>query len=100
MEQAEKHKIYDLLNTTFKDIALCLGGIFLTHKAKDKLIWEITDSIEDIYYESMDKLESILGAGIMFDLESHKNDLHPHPAIEKLLKTINFKPQKKNASRS
>ncbi|KPK42930.1 MAG: hypothetical protein AMJ78_00795 [Omnitrophica WOR_2 bacterium SM23_29] len=92
MRRSQEHQIYELLNNTFKDIALCLGGIFLTHKTDDKLIWEIASSIEDIYYKSMDRLETILGSGIIFDLKDDKKSLHPHPAIEDLLKTINFKP--------
>jgi hypothetical protein len=91
----KEHKIYELFNDTFKDIALCLGGIFLTHKAKDKLIWEIANSIEDIYYKAMGRLEDTLGSGIMFDLETHRKDLHPHPAIEGLLRVINFRPAKR-----
>ena len=100
MRKSQAHQIYELLNNTFKDIALCLGGIFLTHKSDDKLIWEIANSIEDIYYKSMDRLETILGAGIIFDLKEDKKNLHPHPAIEGLLRTINFKPGVKNGNRS
>ncbi|MEW6008237.1 MAG: hypothetical protein AB1629_01195 [Candidatus Omnitrophota bacterium] len=92
MRSSKEYQIYELVNDTFKDIALCLGGIFLTRKADNKLIWEIANSIEDIYYKSMDRLETILGAGIIFDLKDDKKNLHPHPAIEGLLRTINFKP--------
>jgi hypothetical protein len=95
VKMQKEHKIYELFNDTFKDIALCLGGIFLTHKAKDKLIWEIANSIEDIYYKAMGRLEDTLGSGIMFDLEGGKKDIHPHPAIEGLLKIINFRPARR-----
>ncbi|MCM8782215.1 MAG: hypothetical protein NC828_04125 [Candidatus Omnitrophica bacterium] len=99
MRKSQAHQIYELLNNTFKDITLCLGGIFLTQKVNDKLIWEITNSIEDIYYRSIDRLESILGSGVIFDLDEPK-DLHPHPAIEGLLRVLNFKPAKQNENRS
>jgi hypothetical protein len=98
MRKSKEIKLYELLNDTFRDISLCLGGIFLTHKADDKLIWEIANSIEDIYYKQMDRLESILGSGVIFDIEADKKDLHPHPAIEGLLKTLKFKPGARNAS--
>lgn len=100
MHKLAHEEIYELLNSAFKDIALCLGGIFLTYKTKDKVIWEIANSIEDIYYKTMAKLEDALGIGITFDLGDDKKDVHPHPAIENLLKTINFKPAGKNANRS
>lgn len=92
MRKSKEYQLYELLNNTFRDISLCLGGIFLTHKTDDKLIWEIANSIEDIYYKHMDRLETILGSGVIFDLEEDKRKLHPHPAIEGLLRTINFKP--------
>lgn len=92
MRKSKEYQLYELLNNTFRDISLCLGGIFLTHKTDDKLIWEIANSIEDIYYKQMDRLETILGSGVIFDLEEDKRKLHPHPAIEGLLRTINFKP--------
>jgi len=94
MEKSKEQKIYALLNDTFKEIALCLGGIFLTYKTDDKLIWEIANSLEDIYYRSADRLESILGSGVIFDLNDPK-DLHPHPAIEGLLRILIFKPATK-----
>lgn len=96
MKKSKEHEIYDLLNSTFKDIALCLGGIFLTHEAKDRLIWDIANSVEDIYYKAVDKLEALLGSGVMFSMEKEKKDLHPHPAVENLLRNINFIPRKKD----
>jgi hypothetical protein len=95
MKAEKDHEIYELVNDTFKDITLCLGGIFLTHKVKDKIIWEIANSIEDIYYKTMGKLEDTLGSGIMFDSRNETKKLHPHPAIEGLLKVINFRPLKR-----
>jgi hypothetical protein len=44
----------------------------------------------------MGRLEDTLGSGIIFDIESNKKDLHPHPAIENLLKTLHLKPGKMN----
>ena len=90
MSKEKDHQIYELVNDTFKDITLCLGGIFLTHKVKDKVIWEIANSIEDIYYKTMGKLEDTLGSGIMFYPEDEVKKLHPHPAIEGLLRNFNL----------
>lgn len=92
MQKSKEEQVYELFNETFRDISLCLGGIFLTYKASDKLIWEISNSVEDIYYRTMDKLEGITGAGVVFDISEQRNQAHPHPAIENLLKVINFKP--------
>lgn len=95
MKAEKDQEIYEVFNDTFKDITLCLGGIFLTHKVKDKVVWEIANSIEDIYYKTMGRLEDTLGSGIIFDLHEEVKKLHPHPAIEGLLKVINFRPLKR-----
>lgn len=92
MKKSKEQKVYELLNDTFTDIALCLGGIFLAHKVDDKIIWEIVNSVEDIYYKSMARLETVTGAGVIVDLNGGSKNLHPHPAIEGLLKTVVFKP--------
>lgn len=92
MRKSKELELYELFNNTFIDITLCLGGIFITHKINDKIIWEITNSLEDIYYKSMDRLEAITGSGVIFDLSDNNKNLHPHPAVEGLLKTIKFKP--------
>lgn len=91
MKKSKEYRTYDLFNETFKDIALCLGGIFLVHKTKDRLIWEITNSLEDIYYRSLTKLGDIYGTDFIFDRFEDKDILHPHPAIEGLLKLLNLK---------
>ena len=90
----KEHELYELINSAFKDIALCLGGIFLTHKAKDRLIWDTANSVEDIYYKTIARLEESLGSGIIFDIKDDIKGLHPHAAIENLLNAINFKPAK------
>ena len=95
MSKVKDHQMYELVNDTFKDITLCLGGIFLTHKVKDKLIWEIANSIEDIYYKTMGKLEDTLGSGIIFYPQEDSKELHSPPAIENLLRTLNFKPARR-----
>jgi len=95
MSKVKDHQMYELVNDTFKDITLCLGGIFITHKVREKVIWEIANSIEDIYYKTMGKLEDILDSGIMFYPEEKPDALHPHPAIENLLRTLNFKPARR-----
>lgn len=97
MKNSKEAKLYEMLNSTFTDIALCLGGIFLIHKTDEKLIWEIVNSIENIYYQSAGRLETILGSGVIFDLKEDNKKPHPHPAIEGLLRTLKFKPGARNA---
>lgn len=97
MRQSKEKQLYDMVNGSFRDIALCLGGIFVTNKADDKLIWEIVNSIEDIYYRTVDRLETLTGYGVIFDIDSEKNDAYPHPAIEALLRVFQFKPGVRNA---
>jgi hypothetical protein len=53
MRSNQEEKMYELVNRAFKEIALCLGGIFLTYKTSDKVIQQIANSIEDIYYQTM-----------------------------------------------
>jgi len=92
MRSDQEEKMYELVNTAFKEIALCLGGIFITYKTSDKVIHQIANSIEDIYYKTMGALEQTLGRGVFFDTRKRESRPHPHPAIESLLNALNFKP--------
>ncbi len=94
MEKPENHQIYKLINDTFKDISLCLGGIFLTHSVEDKLVWVIANAVEELYYKSLARLEVLTGLKVVFDSRIDKKDLQPHPAIEGLLEAILLKPEK------
>lgn len=91
MKKSKEYRTYDLFNETFKDIALCLGGIFLIHKTKDRVIWEIANSLEDIYYRSMAELGEIYKTDFIFNHYEDKDILRPHPTIEGLLRVLNLK---------
>lgn len=92
MQKTDEAKLYELINSTFKDMALNLGEIARTHTVDDKIITLIANSIEDIYYKAIDKLELLSGTRVIFNSEEYVRSLHPHPAIDSLLKAIGFKP--------
>lgn len=92
MQKEKTLQMYEIINNTFKDMAFCLGTIAATHKVDDNLIRGLANSIEDIYYKTVDSLESSLGCRVVFDSEEYVRQLHPNPAVDGLLKAIQFKP--------
>ena len=95
MTNARDEKLYELMNKTFKDLTLCMGGLVITHRVRDEIVCDIADAIANIYFRTMGRLEDILGMGLVFDHDYNFDEVHPHPEIEQLLKIINFKPVRK-----
>ena len=97
MERDEK--LYALVNQTFRDLTLCMGGIVTTHHVRDEIVWDISDGIANIYFRTMGRLEEILGMGLVFDHMYNFDEVHPHPEIEQLLTLINFIPVRKESKK-
>lgn len=83
MKPQNNQKIYKFLNGVFKDLTLCLGGIFLLNQTEDKLIWTIAESLEEIYENSLKALKRLNPESPV--KKKLTKDLNPHPAIEKFL---------------
>ena len=92
MRKKEITQIYKIINKTFKDIALTFAGIALENNLKDGVITDFANCLEDIYYEVLTQLEKITKKTSYFEFTAEKI-LHPHPAIEELLKIFNLKPE-------
>ncbi|MBW2045609.1 MAG: hypothetical protein JRI96_12120 [Deltaproteobacteria bacterium] len=89
MREKEVQEIYKIFNKTFRDIALTFGGIALENNIKDQIITDFANSLEDVYYEALQGLEKLTKKTSFFDPMISK-PLHPHPAIEELLKIFNL----------
>ena len=79
-----KNRVHKLITLSFRDLILCLGGIFVIHQLDEDLIHLITIGVEEIYEESLEKLKRLR----LQDKgkETKKNDqLKPHPEVERLL---------------
>lgn len=68
----------------FREIVLCLGGIFATQEVDDAVIWHVTKSLDHIYQRTRARLLERDSIG--------ENDaprrMEPHPAVEDLLTRI------------
>jgi hypothetical protein len=69
----------------FREIVLCLGGIFATQECDDTLVWQITKSLDRIYRRNR---ERILQREVSGDAEVPQRRVEPHPAVEDLLSRI------------
>ena len=80
--QAEKVKPLDQF---FREVVLCLGGIFHTAECSEDLIWQITKSLDHIYRRNRERL---LERPVEPDATVRRRPLEPHPAVEDVLVRI------------
>ena len=69
----------------FREIVLCLGGIFAIHEVDDALVWRVTKSLEHLYHRSRERLGQRPGKPAR---DPFSRRLTPHPAVEDLLARI------------
>lgn len=69
----------------FREIVLCLGGIFAVQEVDDALIWQVTKSLDRIYQRTRARLLEREGSS---DQDVPRRRVEPHPAIEDLLSRI------------
>ena len=92
MKKKEIIQIYQILNKTFRDITLTFAGIALENNFKDEIITDFSNCLEDIYYQTLNKIEKLTKKTSYFEFNT-KEYLHPHPAIRELLKIFDLKPE-------
>jgi len=92
-KKSEEIQAYELINSIFRRITFSLADLSKRYKVSEYFIKEMANSIEDIYYSVIDKLEARFKTGVMYDLENYEQFSHSDPAIDGLLKAINFKPR-------
>jgi len=68
MRKKEITQIYQIINKTFKDIALTFAGIALENNFKDELIADFANCLEDIYFKlsEMIIIPKIYPSGVFF----------------------------------
>lgn len=69
----------------FREIVLCLGGIFAAQEVDDALIWQVTKSLDRIYQRTRARVLERDGTG---DNDVPQRRAEPHPAVEDLLTRI------------
>jgi hypothetical protein len=69
----------------FREIVLCLGGIFAAQEVDDALVWQVTKSLDRIYQRNRARLLERQSSG---DPDVPQRRVEPHPAIEDLLTRI------------
>lgn len=69
----------------FREIVLCLGGIFASHDCDDTLVRQITKSLDHIYRRNRERMLSRETEG---DGDTNQRRMEPHPAVEDVLSRI------------
>jgi hypothetical protein len=69
----------------FREIVLCLGGIFAAQEVDDALVWQVTKSLDRIYQRNRARLLERQSSG---DPDVPQRRVEPHPAVEDLLTRI------------
>lgn len=69
----------------FREIVLCLGGIFASQECDDALVWQVTKSLDRIYQRSRARALKRDHSG---DADVPQRRVEPHPAVEDLLSRI------------
>ena len=69
----------------FRELILCLGGIFAVQEVDDTLVWQVTKSFDVIYQRSRARILQREGPG---EKGMPRRRAGPHPAVEDLLTRI------------
>jgi hypothetical protein len=82
---SDPHTAVDENDRFFREIVLCLGGIFAAHDCDDILIRQVTKSLGHIYDRSRARRAS---HGSQAEGDAPSRRPVPHPAVEELLSRI------------
>lgn len=80
-----EHAVRELMDRTFEEIALVLGGAFAVHSIQDEAVWQIMKSLDAIHDKAVAKLA---GPAPRDHAEPGQPTLTPHPAVEALLRKL------------
>ena len=86
-EAMEKEKFNKILNEVFRNLMLCFNGIFLTNKIDNSMVWLITKTVEEVYFDAYRKVEK-LDVTSLKERKDETDLTRTHPAIMKLLKIL------------
>ena len=81
----QSEDLRELLDSTFEELALVLGGAFAMHRINEEAIWQIMKSMDELHSKTVARLEGLE------QKESRKPDrssFQPHPAVEALLQKL------------
>lgn len=79
-----------LLDATFEEIALVLGGIFAVHDVQDEAVWQIMKHLDVAHGNALGKLEGLDPAARRPTYPKH--EYTHHPAVEALLLKLRRRP--------
>ena len=69
----------------FREIVLCLGGIFAARDCEDALVWQVTKSLDRLYQRNRARLLERESGG---ENDLPQRRVEPHAAVEDLLSRI------------
>jgi hypothetical protein len=85
MTKAKGFTALQIIDDTFHDLALCLGGIFLVHQVQDRVVWSVMKGLDDLYVSARERAEQ---ASPTEPIVRQTRDMTPHPAVEGFLQKI------------
>lgn len=75
----------DLLDTTFEELVLVLGGAFAVHRFSEDAIWQIMKSVETVHAKAVARID---GLGPKEAGAAGTGRFQPHPAVHALLQKL------------
>ena len=81
----DRNGFQNVLAEAFKNLTLCLGGIFLVHPVRDELVWIIMKSMEEVYRDACRKTNKLEERP---KEQKIRKEARPHPAVEKFLNML------------
>lgn len=85
MPDKEKANLEETVKETFREIVLCLGGIFAVHEVEDDMVWQVAKSLDIIFKKGFSRIRQEAGNA---EKEIPRRKYEPHPAIEQLLHNL------------
>lgn len=75
----------ELLDNTFEELVLIMGGAFAVHQFSDEAVWQIMKSLDELHSKAVAKLQ---GLGHKENSRPERGSFEPHPAVEAFLKKL------------
>jgi hypothetical protein len=78
----QSNSMRELLDSTFEELALLLGGAFAVHRFSEDAVWQIMKGLETAHAKATAKLQ---GLGPTEGRKPEGDPFQPHPTVEALL---------------
>lgn len=81
----QSEDLRELLDSTFEEVTLVLGGAFAVHRFSEEAIWQIMKSLDELHSKAVARIE---GLEQKEGGKPARSSFQPHPAVEALLQKL------------